>query len=38
MKIHIPTPLRQYTGGQQTVTVGGGTRRRGADAIDDESS
>lgn len=23
MKIHIPTPLRQYTGGQQTVTVGG---------------
>jgi adenylyltransferase/sulfurtransferase len=25
MKIHIPTPLRQYTGGQQTVTVGGAT-------------
>ena len=25
MKIHIPTPLRQYTGGQQTVTVGGST-------------
>ena len=23
MKIHIPTPLRQYTKGQQTVTVGG---------------
>lgn len=25
MKIHIPTPLRQYTGGQQTVSVGGTT-------------
>ena len=25
MKINIPTPLRQYTGGQQTVTVGGST-------------
>ena len=25
MKINIPTPLRQYTGGQQTVTVGGAT-------------
>ncbi|HEX3571437.1 MAG TPA: MoaD/ThiS family protein [Acidobacteriaceae bacterium] len=25
MKIHIPTPLRQYTSGQQTVTVGGAT-------------
>jgi molybdopterin converting factor small subunit len=25
MKIHIPTPLRTYTGGQQTVTVAGAT-------------
>lgn len=25
MKIHIPTPLRAYTGGQQTVNVPGGT-------------
>ena len=25
MKIHIPTPLRAYTGGQQTVTVPGAT-------------
>ena len=25
MKIHIPTPLRAYTGGQQTVTVQGQT-------------
>ncbi len=25
MKIHIPTPLRAYTGGQETVTVSGGT-------------
>jgi molybdopterin synthase sulfur carrier subunit len=25
MNIHIPTPLRQYTGGQQTVSVGGTT-------------
>lgn len=25
MKIHIPTPLRAYTGGQQTVTVSGAT-------------
>ena len=25
MKIHIPTPLRAYTGGKETVEVGGGT-------------
>jgi molybdopterin converting factor small subunit len=25
MKIHIPTPLRTYTGGQETVTVAGAT-------------
>ncbi len=25
MKIHIPTPLRTYTGGQATVTVPGAT-------------
>ena len=25
MKINIPTPLRSYTGGQQTVTVAGAT-------------
>lgn len=25
MKIHIPTPLRSYTGGQETVTIGGNT-------------
>jgi adenylyltransferase/sulfurtransferase len=25
MKIHIPTPLRTYTGGQPTVTVPGAT-------------
>lgn len=25
MKIHIPTPLRTYTGGQETVTVAGTT-------------
>jgi sulfur-carrier protein len=25
MKIHIPTPLRTYTGGQETVTVSGTT-------------
>ena len=25
MKIHIPTPLRTYTGGQETVTLGGNT-------------
>jgi molybdopterin converting factor small subunit len=25
MKINIPTPLRAYTGGQQTVTVPGAT-------------
>jgi adenylyltransferase/sulfurtransferase len=25
MKIHIPTPLRAYTGGQQTVSVPGET-------------
>ena len=25
MKIHIPTPFRAYTGGQQTVTVPGAT-------------
>ena len=25
MKIHIPTPLRAYTGGQPTVTVAGAT-------------
>jgi adenylyltransferase/sulfurtransferase len=25
MKIHIPTPLRAYTGGQQTVSVPGAT-------------
>jgi sulfur-carrier protein len=25
MKIHIPTPLRTYTGGQETVTVSGST-------------
>ncbi len=25
MKIHIPTPLRTYTGGKETVTVAGTT-------------
>jgi molybdopterin converting factor small subunit len=25
MKIHIPTPLRAYTGGKETVEVGGAT-------------
>jgi molybdopterin converting factor small subunit len=25
MKIHIPTPLRAYTGGEQTVSVAGET-------------
>ncbi len=25
MKIHIPTPLRAYTGGKETVEVGGTT-------------
>jgi molybdopterin converting factor small subunit len=25
MKIHIPTPLRTYTGGKETVSVAGGT-------------
>ena len=25
MKIHIPTPLRAYTGGEQTVSVPGAT-------------
>jgi molybdopterin converting factor small subunit len=25
MKIHIPTPLRAYTGGESTVTVAGAT-------------
>ncbi len=25
MKIHIPTPLRTYTGGKETVTVSGST-------------
>jgi sulfur-carrier protein len=25
MKIHIPTPLRSYTGGEQTVSVPGAT-------------
>jgi molybdopterin converting factor small subunit len=25
MKIHIPTPLRTYTGGQESVEVAGGT-------------
>jgi sulfur-carrier protein len=25
MKIHIPTPLRTYTGGQETVAVSGAT-------------
>ncbi|WP_263374050.1 MoaD/ThiS family protein [Granulicella aggregans] len=25
MKIHIPTPLRNYTGGKETVEVGGAT-------------
>jgi molybdopterin synthase sulfur carrier subunit len=25
MKIHIPTPLRTYTGGKETVTVAGAT-------------
>ena len=25
MKIHIPTPLRSYTGGNETVTIPGAT-------------
>ena len=25
MKIHIPTPLRSYTGGKETVEVAGAT-------------
>ncbi len=25
MKIHIPTPLRAYTGGHETITVAGAT-------------
>ena len=34
MKIHIPTPLRTYTGGKETVSVAGPTveRRTGATA------
>ena len=31
MKIHIPTPLRTYTGGQETVDVAG---RTVADALE----
>ena len=33
MKIHIPTPLRAYTGGQETVSVAGTTVGGGLDAL-----
>ena len=33
MKIHIPTPLRTYTGGQETVAVSGGTVNGALDAL-----
>ena len=33
MKIHIPTPLRTYTGGQETVKVSGGTVNTGLEQL-----
>jgi adenylyltransferase/sulfurtransferase len=33
MDIHIPTPLRSYTGKQGTVTVGGETVAQGLEAL-----
>src|ERR1700749_4876011 len=33
MKIHIPTPLRNYTERQQTVSVGGGTVAEGLEQL-----
>jgi adenylyltransferase/sulfurtransferase len=33
MDIHIPTPLRSYTGRQQTVSVGGETVAQGLEAL-----
>jgi molybdopterin synthase sulfur carrier subunit len=33
MKIHIPTPLRAYTGGQETVGVDAGTVQGALDAL-----
>ena len=32
MNIHIPTPLRTYTGGEQTVSIPGATVAEGAGA------
>lgn len=33
MKIHIPTPLRAYTGGQETVDATGTTLAAGLEAL-----
>jgi len=33
MKIHIPTPLRAYTGGQETIKVSGGTVNSGLEQL-----
>ena len=33
MKINIPTPLRAYTGGEQTVTVPGATISQALEAL-----
>ena len=33
MKIHIPTPLRAYTGGLDTVSVNGGTVAAGLEHL-----
>ncbi len=33
MKIHIPTPLRSYTGGKQTVEVAGSSVQGALDAL-----
>lgn len=33
MKIHIPTPLRAYTGGQETVPVAAGRVREALEAL-----
>ena len=33
MKIHIPTPLRQYTHGKETVEVSAGSVQGGLDAL-----
>ncbi|HEY4355144.1 MAG TPA: MoaD/ThiS family protein [Acidobacteriaceae bacterium] len=33
MKIHIPTPLRTYTGKQETVSAGGATVAEGLESL-----